>query len=96
MPARRLKERQVHWSRLLSQFNLKLLYRLGWFANRPSALSRRDHDMPKSADDERIKNRGMKLIKDQLIIKHKSVVVSSLKVDKKIFQQGNQFSWKST
>jgi hypothetical protein len=65
MSSRRLSERQIRWSLLLSQFRFKLEFRAGKKAQRPDALSRRSQDMPQGQDDERLKNRIAQLIKDE-------------------------------
>lgn len=65
MTARKLTERQVRWSLMLSQFQFQLKFRAGKKAQRPDALSRRHQDMPQGKDDERLKNRIVQLVKDQ-------------------------------
>ena len=65
MTSRKLSERQVRWSLLLSQFRFQLKFRAGKKAQRPDALSRRPQDMPKGRDDERLKNRIAQLIKNE-------------------------------
>jgi hypothetical protein len=65
MTTRKLSERQVRWSQILSQFNFKLRFRAGKKALRPDALSRREQDMPQGEDDMRLKNRISQLLKDE-------------------------------
>lgn len=60
---RKLTERHVRWSLLLSRFNFTLRYRPGKDNERADALSRRDQDMPVSDDDERILSRTIQLLK---------------------------------
>ncbi|KAI0993806.1 hypothetical protein K3495_g14378, partial [Podosphaera aphanis] len=67
MSSRRLSERQVRWSQLLSQFNFKLVFRAGKLAGRPDALSRRPQDVPKSMEDPRLKEREFTLLKKEWI-----------------------------
>ena len=74
MTARKLTERQVRWSQVLSQFNFQLRFRAGKKSLRPDALSRRQQDMPRGEEDERLRNRISQLLKDEWlppnIIKH--------------------------
>ncbi|KAI0995426.1 hypothetical protein K3495_g12752 [Podosphaera aphanis] len=65
MTTRKLSERQVRWSLLLSQYRFQLKFRAGSKSQRPDALSRREQDMPNLHDDERLKNREMQLLKDE-------------------------------
>lgn len=64
MTTRTLNERQIRWSQFLSNFEFKLQFRPGRQAAMPDALSRCEQDMPKDVDDERLKSRDLKLIKD--------------------------------
>ncbi|KAI0999591.1 hypothetical protein K3495_g8604 [Podosphaera aphanis] len=54
-----LSQRQVRWSKFLSQFNFQIVYRPGVKATRPDALSRKSEDRPNKfdGDDDRVKNR---------------------------------------
>lgn len=67
MTTRKLSERQVRWSQTLSLFDFQLLFRAGKSSKRPDALSRREQDMQKNSDDDRLKGREMRLIKDAWI-----------------------------
>ena len=62
MTKRMLTERQVRWSQVLSEFNFHLDYRPGTRAPIPDALSRREQDFPKDADDSRIEERNRVLL----------------------------------
>ena len=54
----KLTERHVRWAQTMSQFgNMKIRYRPGKDNVRADALSRRDQDMPKGEDDERLASR---------------------------------------
>ena len=54
----KLTERHVRWAQTMSQFgNMKIRYRPGKDNVRADALLRRDQDMPKGEDDERIASR---------------------------------------
>ena len=63
MTNRRLNERQMRWNSTLANFNFKMTYLPGKDNERADALSRRDQDMPKSNDDERIEARNIVLLK---------------------------------
>lgn len=65
MTTRKLSERQVRWSHFLSQFNFTLKFRAGKSSEKPDALSRREQDIPKGEDDERLRTRVVQLIKDE-------------------------------
>lgn len=67
MTTRKLSERQVRWSYILSQYNFILRFRAGKDAARPDSLSRREQDMPKNEEDDRLKSREFKLLKDSWI-----------------------------
>ena len=56
MTARRLTERQVRWSLILSQFQFQLKFRAGKKAKRPDILLHRHQDIPQRGDNERLKN----------------------------------------
>jgi hypothetical protein len=66
---RRLNERQMRWSYILSQFNYEMHYRPGKLAAHPDALSRREQDMPQGAEDDQLKARELCLIPPQAIVK---------------------------
>jgi len=54
MKKQRLTERQVRWALELSEFDFIITHRPGKQATIPDALSRRDQDLPKGIDDERL------------------------------------------
>ena len=68
MTSRKLSERQVRWSQVLSQFDFRLKFRAGEDSQRPDALSRREQDMPHGVDDDRLKEREFQLLKDNWLI----------------------------
>jgi len=68
MTKRNLTERQVRWAQILSEFNLRLDYRPGSQAVIPDALSRREQDKPKDAEDDRIAERCRILLPKTLFI----------------------------
>ena len=63
MTARKLTERQMRWSLILSRFNFAISYIPGKQNERADALSRRDQDMPKGVDDDRLQHRTIQLLK---------------------------------
>ncbi|KAI0994170.1 hypothetical protein K3495_g14012 [Podosphaera aphanis] len=65
MTNRKLTERQIRWSELLSQYNFQLKFRPGSKACRPDALSRRPQDIPKDLDDPRLKEREFQLLRNE-------------------------------
>lgn len=57
MKSRKLTERQVRRSQILSQFNFRIECRSGKQAVRPDALSRRSQVIPINVDDPRLTER---------------------------------------
>ncbi|KAJ6439220.1 retrovirus polyprotein [Purpureocillium lavendulum] len=57
-----LSERQARWAETLSRYNFTIVHRPGKDAAVPDALSRREQDMPHSADDERLRRRHIQLL----------------------------------
>jgi hypothetical protein len=66
MTTKKLSERQVRWSELLSRFNFTLTHRPGKLNGRADALSRLSSDIP-TASDERITNRERTLIQPEWV-----------------------------
>jgi hypothetical protein len=62
-----LNRRQAQWSQFLSQFNFKIVYRLGTAGGKPDALTRRSGDLPKEGDDRSLENQ-MTIIKPENIL----------------------------
>ena len=62
---RKLSERQIRWSLVLSRFNFQITYVSGASNARADALSRRDQDLPQDANDNRLQERNMQLIKPE-------------------------------
>ena len=58
---RLLSERQARYNEILQQFRFNIKWRAGRACERPDALSRRDQDKPKGADDDRTTGRVMQL-----------------------------------
>ena len=67
MTALHLTERQMRWALELSKYNFTIAYFPGKENPRADALSRREQDMPASADDDRIGYRHMQLLKPEMI-----------------------------
>lgn len=67
MSVRKLTERHMRWSLKLSNYNLKLVYRPGKQNAAADALSRRQQDLPKNADDRRLQEREAQLIKPHML-----------------------------
>ena len=65
---KKLSERQVRWSALLSQFCFKIEYRPGKEAVVPDALSRREQDVPAHDGDLRLLERERVLIPPDLFV----------------------------
>ena len=63
MTAKKLTERQMRWSLILSRFNFTISYVPGKDNERADALSRREQDMPKDANDDRLEQRMIQLLK---------------------------------
>ena len=68
MTSRKLTERHVRWSQVLSQFDFKIDFRTGKQSERPDALSRKAQDIPNSVDDTRLKERDFQLIQDAWVL----------------------------
>jgi transposase InsO family protein len=67
MTVRKLTERQMRWSLVLSRYNFRIVHVSGTKNGRADALSRRDQDLPKGADDSRVQERNIQLIKPSWI-----------------------------
>ncbi|KJZ71335.1 hypothetical protein HIM_09271 [Hirsutella minnesotensis 3608] len=74
-----LSERQARWAETLSRYNFTIKHRPGKEAVVPDALSRREQDMPHSAEDDRLQGRCVQLLqrnKGGLVTKVKSGYVT--------------------
>ena len=58
----RLNERQLRWSTELAQYHCSLVHRAGAKQVLSDALSRRDQDLPKDWDDDRLKTREKQVL----------------------------------
>ena len=59
MTVRKLTERQIRWSLILSQFDFKIRHIDGKDNVLADALSRRDQDLPASDEDDRVRERHL-------------------------------------
>jgi len=67
MTARKLTERQMRWSLILSRYNFKISYVPGKDNERADALSRREQDLPTGEEDERQQSRTLQLLKPETL-----------------------------
>ncbi len=63
---RKLTERQMRWSLVLSRYNFTIQYVPGRTNVRADALSRREQDLPVSLSDERLQYRHVQLLKPEM------------------------------
>lgn len=67
MTVRKLSERQMRWSLILSKYNFTISYLPGKQNNRADALSRREQDTPEDEEDERLQHRMVRLVKPEML-----------------------------
>ena len=67
MTVRKLTERQMRWSLILSRYNFKISYVKGKDNERADALSRREQDLPDGEDDNRLQYRMTQLLKPGMV-----------------------------
>ena len=65
MTVRKLTERQMRWSLILSRYNFTISYLKGKENVRADALSRREQDIPNGEGDDRLQHRTMRLLKPE-------------------------------
>jgi hypothetical protein len=68
MSVRKLTERQMRWSLILSRYNFTISYVPGKQNVRADALSRREQDMPRDQEDERLQHRTTRLIRPGMLV----------------------------
>jgi RNase H-like domain found in reverse transcriptase len=78
MSVRKLTERQMRWSLILSRYNFTISYLPGKQNIRADALSRREQDMPNGQEDERLQYRTTCLVKPEMISKQRREPMSVL------------------
>jgi hypothetical protein len=76
MTVRKLTERQMRWSLILSRYNFVIVHIPGKENERADALSRRDQDLPANADDQRLTDRNIQLLKPEMLAKYPVVRVA--------------------
>ena len=67
MTVRKLTERQIRWSLVLSRYNFKIRHIDGKDNILADALSRRDQDLPTDSQDDRVQERHMQLLKPYML-----------------------------
>lgn len=78
-----LTERQMRWALELSRFQFRIVHQPGVKAVVPDALSRRDQDLPKGLEDERLQGRFHQLLLNKrgvLSLKSLSTIMQTPKV----------------
>src|SRR6266536_2657346 len=73
----KLTERQMRWALVLSRYNFRIVHVSGTENSRADALSQRDQDMPKNAQDDRLRERNVQLIKPEWISRGRMRVAAS-------------------
>ena len=81
MTVRKLTERQMRWSLVLSRYNFQIVHVPGVENERADALSRRDQDLPANANDERIADRNIQLLRPEMLAKGPKIRVSPVRVN---------------
>jgi hypothetical protein len=79
MTVRKLTERQMRWSLVLSRYNFVIIYIPGKENERADALSRRDQDLPANSDDKRLTDRNIQLLKPEVLAKYPIVRVTPIR-----------------
>ena len=62
-----LNKRQIQWSQELTRYNYQIKYRQGKKAVLPNTLSRRDQDMPRETNNDRLQAQFRQLIPETYI-----------------------------
>lgn len=81
MTVRKLTERQMRWSLILSRYSFRIVHVPGKTNERADALSRRDQDMPKDGTDERLSDRNIQLLKPEMLAASSMVCVAPVQVN---------------
>jgi hypothetical protein len=79
MMVRKLTERQMRWSLILSRYKFKIVHVPGKENERADALSRRDQDLPKGAKDDRLQDRHMQLLRPEVLAASTKLYVSPVR-----------------
>jgi hypothetical protein len=91
MTVRKLNERQMRWSLVLSKFNFTIMYLPGKKNLMADALSRREQDMPGRLYDERIQHRTMQLLKPETLVKLPKVQAAPVSYVRESSYEGDIF-----
>jgi hypothetical protein len=73
---RKLTERQMRWSLILSRYNFVIVHIPDKENKRADALSRKDQDLPANTDDQRLTDRNIQLLKPEMLAKYPVVQVA--------------------
>jgi hypothetical protein len=84
MTVRKLTERQMRWSLILSRYKFKIVHVPGKSNERADALSRRDQDLPKNALDNRLLDRHMQLLRPEVLAAHAIVRTMPVRTRKNV------------
>lgn len=82
MTSKRLTERQMRWSIILSRYSFTLNYIKGEVNQMADALSRRDQDLPKTDTDPRIAARTIQLLPDSSISQTKCLQAAPVSIQR--------------
>jgi hypothetical protein len=82
MTVRKLTERQVRWSLILSRYKFKILHVPGKDNERADALSRRDQDLPRTAYDDRLLDRHIQLLRPEVLAAHATIYAMPVRTRK--------------
>ena len=91
MTVRKLTERQMRWSLILSRYNFRIVHVAGKNNERADALSRRDQDMPQNGSDSRLADRNIQLLKPSMLARSPTVRVSAANVTTAQRSEAGQF-----
>jgi hypothetical protein len=78
MTVRKLTERQMRWSLILSRYHFTISYVPGKQNIRADALSRREQDIPQDEEDERLQHRTMRLIKPEMLSEGREIRIQAM------------------
>ena len=82
MTIRKLTERQMRWSLILSRYKFKIIHVPGKDNERADALLRRDQDLLRDAYDDRLLDRHIQLLRPEVLAAHATVYAMPVKTQK--------------
>ena len=82
MTIRKLTERQMRWSLILSRYKFKIIYVPRKDNERADALSRRDQDLLRDAHNDRLLDRHIQLLRPEVLAAHATVYAMPVKTRK--------------